>query len=60
MIRSLETELNKLGERATLLARASKRMPGEDLSSVSGDEMDALFADASGAARGPEEFSTNR
>ena len=51
VIRSLETELNELGESATLLARASKRIPGEDLSSVSVDEMDALFADASGAAR---------
>lgn len=51
VIRSLDTELNDLGESATSLARASKRVRGVDLSSVSGDEMDALFADASGAAR---------
>ena len=51
VIRSLDTELNELGESATSLARASKRVGGADPSSVSGDEMDALFANASDAAR---------
>ena len=51
VIRSLDTELNEFGENVAWLTRASKRIRGKDLSSVSGNEMDALFADASGAAR---------
>ena len=51
VIRNLDTELNRLGDNSASLRRASERIRGLELSSVSGDEMEALFADASGAAR---------
>ena len=51
VIRTLDSELNDLGDNSASLRRASERIRGLELSSVSGDEMEALFADASGAAR---------
>ena len=50
VIRELDTELNELGANSASLIRASQRIRGQELSSVSGDEMEDLFADASGAA----------
>ena len=51
VIRTLDSELNDLGDNSASLRRASERIRSLELSSVSGDEMEALFADASGAAR---------
>ena len=51
LVRALDSELNALGDSSASLARASERIRGVEPSSVSGDEMDALFGDGSGAAR---------
>ena len=50
LIRSLDSELNALGDNAASLTRASDRIRGVEPSSVSGDEMEALFGDAAEAA----------
>ena len=50
LIRSLDSELNALGSSAASLTRATERIRGVEPSSVSGEEMDALFADAAEAA----------
>ena len=50
LIRSLDSELNALGSGAASLTGATERIRGVEPSSVSGDEMDALFADAAEAA----------
>ena len=51
LVRALDSELNALGDNSASLARASERIRGVEPSSVSGDEMAALFDDGSGAAR---------
>ena len=55
LIRSLDTELNALGDNAASLASASERIRGVELSSVSGDDMEALFTEASQAAEDLED-----
>ena len=54
LIRSLDRELNALDDNAAALTRASGRILGVELSSVSGDEMEILFRDTSEAARDME------
>ena len=51
LIRSLDSELNDLGDHAATLTRASDRIRDLDLSSVSGDEMESLFSNTAAAAR---------
>ena len=51
LVRALDSELNALGDNSASLARASERIRGVEPSSVSGNEMDSLFGDGSGAAR---------
>ena len=60
VIRSLDAELNELGETAALLARASKRIADEDLSSVSGDMRYTLCSLNVGGGAGLEGFRSNR
>ena len=50
LIRSLDSELNALGSNTASLTRATERIRGVEPSSASGEEMDALFADAAEAA----------
>ena len=59
LIRKLDSELNALGDNAASLSRVSEKIVGNELSSVSGDEMESLFADASGAAVDVEGFVRN-
>ncbi len=54
LIRSLDSELNDLGNNAGALSRASSQIPNLNLASVSGDDMDTLFADTAQAAVGLE------
>ena len=54
-IRSLDSELNALRENTASLASASQRIRGVELSSVSGDEMEALFTEASEAVEDLED-----
>ena len=51
LIRSLDSELNALGYNTATLVEASRRIRGANLSSVSGEEMEALFSETSEAAR---------
>ena len=51
VIRDLDAELNKLRDNSASLRSASERIRGLELSSMSGDEMEAPFADTLGAAR---------
>ena len=51
LIRSLDSELGSFGDNADALTRASERVEGVQLASVSGAEMERLFADAADAAR---------
>ena len=51
LVRNLDSELNALGDNAASLSRASEGILGVEPSSVSGREMESLFAGASGAAR---------
>ncbi len=55
LIRSLDSELNELGRNADSLTDASSRISEVEPSSVSGEEMEALFTDAANAARSLEE-----
>ena len=50
VIRSLDSELNDLGDNAAALSNAANRIPNLNLTSVSGDEMDRLFGGAASAA----------
>ena len=50
LIRSLDSELNALGDNAGTLSRASGRIADLEPSSVSGNETDMLFGDAAAAA----------
>ena len=50
MIRSFDSELNDLGDNASVLSRASRTMLRLDLTSVAGDENDSLFAEVADAA----------
>lgn len=52
VIRSLDQELNDLGRNTESLAEASARISSVELSSVSGEEMEALFAETAEAAQG--------
>ena len=54
LIRSLDSELNDLGNNAGVLSRASSQIPNLNLVSVSGDDMDTLFADTAQASVGLE------
>lgn len=49
LIRSLDLELNDLGDNASVLSEASTRIPRLELLSVSGDEMNSLFTNATEA-----------
>ena len=51
LIRSLDSELGSFGDNAVALTRASERVEGVQLASVSGAEMERLFGDAADAAR---------
>ena len=51
LIRSLDSELGSFGDNAVALTRASERVEGVQLASVSGAEMERLFMDAADAAR---------
>ena len=51
LVRNLDSELNALGDNAASLSRASEGILGVEPSSVSGREMETMFAGASGAAR---------
>ena len=51
LIRSLDSELNDLGDNAELLVEASERISNVEPSSLSGEEMEDLFTRMSGGVR---------